>query len=144
MVITFSLVTVFLFSSGEALFCWKCSPTDGFEKACHDPFQTKYSAPQAYALENCDDHKSQHDSYKSFCMKEKKYANGQMQVLRQCTWKRKDDNSSLCPIGPKVPGTVGGEIIFCETCDHDGCNHGTAVKLTMALLAPTLSLFLFK
>lgn len=67
--------------------------------------------------------------------------NGQLQIIRGCTWKRTEDLDNQCP---STSNSRSETTTYCETCEYDGCNSATTLGKTLALLVAPLTLLLFK
>ncbi|XP_023936791.1 uncharacterized protein LOC112044998 [Bicyclus anynana] len=129
---------------GEAVRCWTCS--SDLNPYCNDPFVPSLADTSGlFRLEYCDANTGATYPYlttsKSACKKQKKYIAGNLVISRGCTWKRQDDYSTACA----ASSTGANEVtLYCETCEHDGCNGASTMGITMALIMAPLGLLLFK
>ncbi|XP_077300514.1 UPAR/Ly6 domain-containing protein crok-like [Arctopsyche grandis] len=135
-ILAFALVTI-LIPSGMAIRCWTCS--SDLDPRCGDTFNTTVPyGSHGYSLTDCNAQSSGGSypyitSARSVCKKSKQLVNGDMTIIRSCAWQMPDQPVGTCTT---TPSSQQIRVVFCETCETEGCNSGhglTAIPLLAAL-----------
>ncbi|KAJ8915178.1 hypothetical protein NQ315_000431 [Exocentrus adspersus] len=139
-----------LLQNGQALQCWKCNSE--YDVTCRDYFNlTKIEINKRYFdnanygnrqiqpvrtdphLEPCDEMYTSSYSQKNVCLKRVfKGVHGIPVVNRECRLVSSDFKVGNCP---QDLLDRNKEVEYCGTCDHDGCNAGSAVTFSVLLAA---------
>lgn len=134
-VVLLVVVLAVFVETGSALRCWTCS--SDLDPHCNDPFNASLPLnTHRYPITNCDANVGTNYPYfaasKPACKKSRQYVNGELVVIRGCTWKHPEDTGDECPTSTQ-PNYI--RTTYCKTCMTDTCNGSPLPRERSLLLA---------